>query len=87
MSKKKARNQDVRENRFLEVWRQFRRNKGAMIGLAITIVLIVIAIFADQIWDYKTDVTGINIAERLQGPSLAHPFGTDPRVKAQYVKN
>ncbi|MDY4491069.1 MAG: ABC transporter permease [Candidatus Faecousia sp.] len=77
MSKKKARNQDVRENRFLEVWRQFRRNKGAMIGLAITIVLIVIAIFADQIWDYKTDVTGINIAERLQGPSLAHPFGTD----------
>ena len=48
-----------------------------MIGLAITIVLIVIAIFADQIWDYKTDVTGINIAERLQGPSLAHPFGTD----------
>ncbi len=75
--KKEQQTENVRENHFLEVWRQFRRNKGAMIGLAVTILLILISIFADQIWDYKTDVIGFNVAERLQGPSAKHWFGTD----------
>ena len=48
-----------------------------MIGLAVTILLILISIFADQIWDYKTDVIGFNVVERLQGPSAKHWFGTD----------
>jgi len=68
---------EVRQNRLKEVWRQFRRNKGAMIGLAITILLIIIAIFADVIWDYSTDVIGMNVSARLSTPSLSHPFGTD----------
>jgi len=75
--KKEQQTENVRENHFLEVWRQFRRNKGAMIGLAVTILLILISIFADQIWDYKTDVIGFNVVERLQGPSAKHWFGTD----------
>lgn len=75
--KKEQQTENVRENHFLEVWRQFRRNKGAMIGLAVTILLILISIFADQIWDYKADVIGFNVVERLQGPSAKHWFGTD----------
>lgn len=69
--------QEVKQNRLKEVWRQFRHNKGAMIGLVITILLILIAIFADVIWDYSTDVIGMNVSERLQPPGLNHPFGTD----------
>lgn len=69
--------QEVKQNRLKEVWRQFRHNKGAMIGLVITILLILIAIFADVIWDYSTDVIGMNVSERLQSPGLSHPFGTD----------
>lgn len=69
--------QEVKQNRLKEVWRQFRHNKGAMIGLVITILLILIAIFADVIWDYSTDVIGMNVSERLQPPGLSHPFGTD----------
>ncbi len=75
--KKEQQTENVRENHFLEVWRQFCRNKGAIIGLAVTILLIFISIFADQIWDYKTDVIGFNVVERLQGPSAKHWFGTD----------
>lgn len=67
----------VKENRFLEVWRQFRRNKGAMIGLCIVIVLILIALFSDVIWDYEKDVIALNVPERLSTPSLKYPFGTD----------
>lgn len=69
--------EQYKENRLLEVSRQFCRNKGAMAGLIITILLILIAIFADVIWDYKADVIDVNIMERLQGPSLQHLFGTD----------
>ena len=41
-----------------EVWRQFRRNKGAMIGSAIVLVIVFIAIFADVFLDYDTQVVG-----------------------------
>lgn len=67
----------VKENRLKAIWHQFRKNKGAMIGLAVTILIILIAIFADVIWDYQTDVIGMNIPQRFTAPCLAHPFGTD----------
>lgn len=50
-------------------------NKMAMFGLAILLVLVICAIFAPFIapYDYAEQV----LKDRLQGPSLAHPFGTD----------
>lgn len=67
----------VKENRALEVWRQFRRNKGAMIGLSVLILLILVAVFADVIWNYETDIIEMRIGNRLSPPSWEHPFGTD----------
>ena len=67
----------VRQNRALAVWRQFRRNKGAMIGLIITAALILLAVSADFIWDYETDVIGMNIADRMISPGTKYLFGTD----------
>lgn len=67
----------VKQNRALEVWKQFRRNKGAMVGLAILILLILIAIFADVIWDYEQDIIATNSKARLISPCAEHPFGTD----------
>lgn len=60
-----------------EVWHQFRRNKGAMIGSAIVLVIVFIALFADVLLDYNTQVIGQNLADRLQWPSAKHWFGTD----------
>lgn len=60
-----------------EIWRRFRQNKGAMLGLIIVLIIGFVAIFANQLLDYETDVIGQNIAERMQGPSLRHLFGTD----------
>lgn len=70
-------NIDVKQNRFREIWYQFKKNKGAMIGLLILTAIILIAVFSGVIWDYETDVIGMNVQNRLQSPSLAHPFGTD----------
>ncbi len=62
---------------FVETWKRLRKNKGAMIGLFIVVVLFLLAIFAGVIFDYDTDVIGQNYNELLQEPSWKHPFGSD----------
>lgn len=60
-----------------EIWQRLKRNKLAMLGLAILLVLIFCAIFADQIADYDTKVIAQDIGNRFQKPSAEHWFGTD----------
>ena len=66
-----------KRSQLAEIWQRLRRNKMAMLGLAILIVLALLAIFADVICDYDTMVVAQNMSIRLQGPSKAHIFGTD----------
>lgn len=60
-----------------EVWNQYKKNKGAVIGLAVFLLIILISIVSSFIYDYKTDITAMNVMNLLQKPSFAHPFGTD----------
>jgi len=60
-----------------ETWHRLKKNKGAMIGLAIIIILVLIALYTSIFWDYNTMIVKVNIPERVQPPSRAHPFGTD----------
>lgn len=59
------------------IWREFKKNKGAMIGLIMFTIIVVLALSADFIVDYDTDVIEMNPIERLQKPSAEHWFGTD----------
>ena len=58
-----------------EIWRRFRRNKRAVVGLCIILLMIFCAVFADLISPY--DPTLQDIPSILQGPSAAHLMGTD----------
>lgn len=60
-----------------ETWRMLRKNKMAMLGLGILVVLILLAIFADVIADYDEVAIKMNTSIRLQGPSKDHILGTD----------
>lgn len=77
MSKRKDQRLGVKQSKLSEIWHQYKKNKGAMIGLVIFIFLLLVAIFSGVIWDYEGVVIKMNPADRLQAPSLAHPFGTD----------
>ena len=66
-----------KRSQFEEVWRRLKKNKMAMIGLAIVILLVLMAIFADVLFDYNDVVIKQNTAIRLQGPSAEHWLGTD----------
>jgi len=60
-----------------EVWRRFRKNKLAMIGLVILSMLILMALSADLICNYQMQVIEQNYMERLQVPNADHLLGTD----------
>ena len=57
--------------------RRLFKNKAAVAGLVFLIFLILMAIFADVLFDYNTQCINQNIPERLQWPSAQHWFGTD----------
>lgn len=59
-----------------EIWHRMKKNKGAMAGLVILIILALIALTVD-FWLPEDLINGQNLREKLQGPSLKHFFGTD----------
>lgn len=59
------------------IWRQFKKNKGAMIGLFVITVIILVSLVSPLIWDYETDITGMDGSQRQLFPSSQHWFGTD----------
>lgn len=63
--------------RSLQIWRQYKKNKGAVIGLVVLCAFIVIAITSSFIWDYQEDIVGMKLEQRLLKPCLQHLFGTD----------
>ena len=69
-----------------EVWRRLVRNKGAMIGMAITILLALLAIFADVIFDYDTQVVAQSLKDQFIFPCWEHPFGTDNLGRDIFVR-
>ena len=57
------------------VWRRLRRNKLAMIGLVIIVIMTLAAIFAPFLTSYGRDTT--NLANSNAAPSRDHLMGTD----------
>lgn len=86
MNAQKTPLQKKKRGQAAEVWHQLKKNKGAMIGL-ILIVLIILATFGANVFlDYDKQVIGMNIRDRLQGPSLKHIMGTDDMGRDIFVR-
>ena len=56
-------------------WRRFRRHPGAIAGMIVLGIVLLVTLLA-PLSPYSP--TASNIPERLQPPSWQHPFGTDP---------
>lgn len=68
-----------KQSQFGEAWHRLRKNKSAMIGLAIMLLLVLAAIFADVLFDYEGVAIKQDIPNRNQWPSSQHIFGTDDK--------
>jgi peptide/nickel transport system permease protein len=58
-----------------ETWRRFRRHKLAMTS-AVILALLILGVVVGP-WFWPVPINDIDFSAQLQGPSLAHPFGTD----------
>ena len=75
-AKTQSRKKSKKNSQLKEVWRRFRKNKSAMVGLVILVIFALAAIFADLIVPYERAIEQ-NGSVRLQGPGSEHWFGTD----------
>ena len=86
--------------RLENAWQRFRRNRSAMAGLAVLIVMTVLAVFARPIAVSTAEVTitlqpfslapsdpaAMFVGPPNAPPSLAHPFGTDWAGRDQFSR-
>ncbi len=71
-----AETEPARRSEASQAWRRFRANKVALVGLALVILLILMAIFAGTIAPYHP-IDDIFRGKRGVAPSIEHPFGFD----------
>lgn len=62
-------------NRWHDIWRGFARHRGALAGGVVFLVIVMTVFLGPLFW--TLDPGFADIRARNEGPSLAHPFGTD----------
>jgi peptide/nickel transport system permease protein len=63
------------ERQQFKVWRRLLRNPSGVAGMVIMGIFLLVAVAGPYL--VKTDPAAQDLPLRLQGPSSAHPFGTD----------
>lgn len=65
-----------RESQFLEIAQRYAKNRRALFGLALFMIILFFAAFAGMFGTYEESVA-LDIMHKLQKPSAEHWFGTD----------
>ncbi len=58
-----------------EAWRRFRRHRLAVASAVVLLAMVLAVAFGPLVW--RVQINDIDFAAQLQGPSWAHPLGTD----------
>jgi len=74
-----------RNSPFLESWRRIRTNPGAVFGLCLLTLIILMMVYSFFFISYE-QVTALDAGNRFQPPSSAHPFGTDDMGRDLFLR-
>ncbi len=72
-ARSKARAQHVTP--WTEAWRRFRRHRLAVLSTVVLLLMVLAIGFGPLLW--RVQINDIDFSAQLQGPSWAHPLGTD----------
>ncbi len=70
---------------WMETWKQFAKHKGALVSLIIFTIIVLAVILGPILWPLDPNYS--NLRARNEGPSLAHPFGTDNLGRDLFAAN
>jgi peptide/nickel transport system permease protein len=70
-----ARRKPIRFSPAREAWRRFRKHRLAMMSSVILGLILAAVLLGPLVW--RVPINEIDFAAKLQGPSWAHPLGTD----------
>ena len=60
-----------------DVWKRLRKNKTAVIGIVVFIIILICCLMSPLFYSYTDDIIGINPGIQLEGPTREHIFGVD----------
>ena len=72
-------------SQWLDTWQRFFKHKGAVLGMVILGSIFLVVFVGPLI--YRVDPQYIDYRARSEGPSLAHPFGTDNLGRDIFAQN
>lgn len=67
-----------------KTWRAASHNATFMVGAGLVLLIILMALAAPLL--AHANPTGLNLGQRLKGPSAVHPFGTDEMGRDMYSR-
>lgn len=67
-----------------DVWQRFRKDPLALAGLFIILIMTLMAVFMPMVSPYT--YSGMDLLSMNQGPSLAHPCGTDQMGRDLFIR-
>ena len=67
-----------------DVWQRFRKDPLALVGLFIILIMTLMAVFMPMVSPYT--YSGMDLLSMNQGPSLAHPCGTDQMGRDLFIR-
>jgi peptide/nickel transport system permease protein len=74
----------VESNLWLDSWRKFKRDRPAVFGLIVIVMIVLAIVFAP--WFYTTPINKIDFIASSAPPSWEHPFGTDSLGQDQLAR-
>ena len=74
----------AKSNLWLDSWQRFKRDRPAVLGLFLVLIIALAVVFAP--WLYTTPIDKIDFLASSAPPSWQHPFGTDSLGQDQLAR-
>jgi peptide/nickel transport system permease protein len=71
---------------WVDAWQRLRRNPGALVGFALVVLMVFVAVFAPLIAPYGPREVAGPLSESFDGPSRDHLFGQDQQARDEFSR-